>query len=872
MKLGHLAALGLIVCWAPAWASTLPVGTIVEERYRDDDLAVVVPGRLEMVCGTGKEGPWHFAFAGFETKWQGPIELEVSGSGGYETHDVMSTAALSLDFGGKDGGWIERSMIGLGLIQKSRPAHPPGWGTGTKGKVVMRENLIEAGPAVKKVTIDPGKYAPAGWDGRLWIGLQLHNVGAGKRLMVRFVNRGPTSQAATAMAGDGELWQLLKKHQEDFLRYALGELLKDPSKGNEVGGVVPEMRPYAQQQVSASMGDGLANRIKRALGRIEKSPPGSEGFLNFAEGFFEWQHSERENRSIAARLNGFYQRWKEGGEFGKELGCIVRTAKNMEKVGLGDVETGKIVTSSVEPIRISAARREYEGFQVVLSPLPGASKHVTVNVSDLIGDGGVIGWSNINVNAVGYVRIYPGQERQRLAPDPLLMNGIPELVAGENQPVWITVHVPENMAAGDYRGTVTIRSDEGKSAAIPLIVRVRDFEIPKKINLRSSFWLFRDQIDRFYHLNEVGLDDYLKVVDFALEHRVNPIDVAEGYCEDLLNITVPPTTNPADGKPDAMTYGTVNPNPDWSKWDAYIDRMVAGGANTIHLGMSHHFGSFFKDKKDQSTPQQRQRVAQAVGMLVDHYKQKGVLDLHYLQLRDETSEPDSIRVYQEIHEKFPEAKLMLSVPSNEARPLLAIPCPQTPGLDKAWRDDVRSRGGEYWWYVCLSPEDPYANLFIFQSGAQHRALFWQTWSHHVDGLLYWGLNFWSGYEEKWPAEVHCQTTQVAQEKWPAVGAVKDHPGDGFSMYPGPGPGMPMSSIRLECMRDGEEDYEYFVLLDKLIAKAAREGKSGEMIRKARAAEDAARDLVADMTKYSRDARAYEDVRNRVADCIEELGK
>src|SRR5579862_7668925 len=99
-----LAAIVSVTAWASADApKPMEVGTIIEERYRDDDLAVVVPGRLEMVCATGANEPWHFAFAGFETKWRGPVELEVSGSGGYEMHDIMSAAALSLDYGSSEG-------------------------------------------------------------------------------------------------------------------------------------------------------------------------------------------------------------------------------------------------------------------------------------------------------------------------------------------------------------------------------------------------------------------------------------------------------------------------------------------------------------------------------------------------------------------------------------------------------------------------------------------------------------------------------------------------------------------------------------------------------------------------------------------------
>src|SRR5206468_5286150 len=200
--------------------------------------------------------------------------------------------------------------------------------------------------------------------------------------------------------------------------------------------------------------------------------------------------------------------------------------------------------------------------------------------------------------------------------------------------------------------------------------------------------------------------------------------------------------------------GEPNPSPDWSKWDRYLDRMVAGGANTLHLGTTHHFGNFFKpDAKTEGTLEHVERVKRAVAIMAEHYRQRGLLELHYLQLRDETSEPSSLSVYRGVHEAFPELKTLLTVPSAEARPFVRIPCPQTQGFDAAWRDDIKSKGGEYWWYVCLSPEEPYANLMLHQTTPQHRALFWQTWSHGVDGLLYWGMNFWAWYEAKWPADV-----------------------------------------------------------------------------------------------------------------------
>ena len=346
-----------------------------------------------------------------------------------------------------------------------------------------------------------------------------------------------------------------------------------------------------------------------------------------------------------------------------------------------------------------------------------------------------------------------------------------------------------------------------------------------------------------------------KWIDFALEHRVNPIDVYEGKCKPLLDLS----THNA-GEPD--------PKADFAKWDKYLDRMVAGGANTLHLGTSHHFGSFFTgDGKEAGTAGQVARVNAAVKIMADHYKSRGLFDLHYLQLRDEVSDEGVLAVYRGVREALPDVKLLLTALPPKAKPFVNLPCPLSRGFDPKWRDDTHAAGGEYWWYVCLDPEHPYANLMLHQSAAQHRALFWQTWSHDVDGVLYWGLNYWTGYGFEWPAGVTHQTTRIAREDWPAPIPVPDHPGDGFSMYPGPTAAQPMSSIRLECMRDGEEDYEYFKLLDALIEK---ESSDNPAVRQAKAIRDEATKMVEHMTNYEKRPQPYLELREKVANANESL--
>ena len=829
-------------------AASMPMGVILEQTYKDDDRAVVIPDRLEITCESGASSPWGFSFAGFETTWRGPIELEVTGSGGYTQQDVFSFAGITLDYG-TENGWSERSFIGLGHIQGSRSAHPPSWGVGSGGPFVMRENLLSASPQTQRVIIDPAKYAPKDWDGRLWIGLCMHNIGASKSLSVRIVNAVPPLDFEPSPPDRTEIVRL---HQRSFLQWRVRrlELAEMQLKATRIPPVAAEMKPYAESIKRYSPDAQALNSTLNALADAEKGKLDAQRFLKLVGGNADpavvQTSMELGEAEAVNRLNSRLTLWAQTGRIGKEIGCIIRTASNLEKVGLTDMLTGRVVID-FDPMRLSAARHEYEGFQVILSPLAGCTPDVRVAVSELKGVRGRIPKSEITINPVAYVRIFEGESRERLVPDPLLTGAIPKLKPGENQPVWITIRVPDDTPAGEYKGFVRIYGKGPKPLNIPFVLKVRDFAIPHKISLRSSFWMFRDQINRFYGLDEVKLDDYLKWIDMALEHRLCPIDVVEGKSKTLVD--------------------TLSPNPDFTDWDRYLDRMVAGGASTVHLGLSHHHGAWFADEGNKiASPGQVEKVVESLKVLREHYQKKGVFDLHYLQLRDETSAPESLNVYREVKKALPDMKLLLTAPSGQARPLLDIPCPLTPGYDAGWQDEVLKKGGEYWWYVCCGPDDPWANLFLHQTAAQHRALFWQTWRYNVDGLLYWGMNFWRWYGSDWPAGTAGPNQRVPPAGDPSFCPLPNAPGDGFSMYPGPTPGQPLSSIRLENMRDGEEDYEYFLILDKLIA----EGKDSAALKNAKAVREEAWKLAENMTGYPKTAKPYLEIRDKVGDAIESL--
>jgi len=149
----------------------------------------------------------------------------------------------------------------------------------------------------------------------------------------------------------------------------------------------------------------------------------------------------------------------------------------------------------------------------------------------------------------------------------------------------------------------------------------------------------------------------------------------------------------------------------------------------------------------------------------------------------------------------------------------------------------------------------------------HRVLVWQNWKYQVTGFLYWGLNVWRDNlagDKRWP-----------EVKWnPATwrnGAGKAHNGDGQLIYPGP-ERQPLSSIRLENLRDGIEDYEYFWLLREAVARLKKAGAQRHQAFIAEAEKALALDeaVVKDLTQFTHDPQTLRQARRGLAELIERV--
>ena len=114
-------------------------------------------------------------------------------------------------------------------------------------------------------------------------------------------------------------------------------------------------------------------------------------------------------------------------------------------------------------------------------------------------------------------------------------------------------------------------------------------------------------------------------------------------------------------------------------------------------------------------------------------------------------------------------------------------------------DRVRS-GREVWFYTCLFPTRRYLNRMIDFPLLKVRLLHWLNFRYGLAGYLHWGGNYW--------------TPEPVNDTQPVIDANTEllPAGDAFIVYPDRERKSVFSSIRLEAMREGIEDYELLQLL------------------------------------------------------------
>ena len=164
----------------------------------------------------------------------------------------------------------------------------------------------------------------------------------------------------------------------------------------------------------------------------------------------------------------------------------------------------------------------------------------------------------------------------------------------------------------------------------------------------------------------------------------------------------------------------------------------------------------------------------------------------------------------------------------------------------------QAEGDEVWWYVTRFPHTPEIALSMDDPEVDHRILFWQQKLYNVDGFLYYATTDWYGagssqHNWGWNKKYEKDTTPINPFIFYGNGVLLYHGGLVGRLH------ECVESVRLESIRDGIEDYDYFNLID---AKYG-EGTSTLLIKQ----------ITTSLGEYKSDAELFNKIRLAAGDLI-----
>ncbi len=503
---------------------------------------------------------------------------------------------------------------------------------------------------------------------------------------------------------------------------------------------------------------------------------------------------------------------------------------------------------------LSAARNETESFQVhvhATDPLRG----VTVEVSDLRqvrGSGRISAAADVTVSRELYQRIPEGlrSDANGLSgdvPDALLpardryhgerRNAFPaDVAAGENLSAWIDVHVARSVPSGWYLGSVTVRAGERTLAVLPVRLKVWNVDLPSTSSLPTHFAMSWSgaciqefgSYERCGGASPQGTPDagvealHVLYATFLLDRRIS-----------LANVV----------------YGP-EPGRDWRRFDALYGPLLDGTAATRLPGARLTLLTY-AGKED----------AGDMARWVEHFRARGWLDrlVHY-----RCDEPgngtctfaDARAEGARVHAASPDFRNLLTTDlgSLERNALLDAVDVATPVLDRMQPHGepsrrsgydaflARSPGKRVFWYQSCDQHESCSNghpgparatwpsYMVDASPTRNRVFQWMAFLERIQGELYYAVDYCFGRPCGPPGS-------ETRDPFRSVYAFGGH-GDGTLLYPGNTRvvggkhHVPLSSIRLELIREGLEDYELLRLAERQGEGAFARERAASFIRRA----------------------------------------
>ena len=484
-------------------------------------------------------------------------------------------------------------------------------------------------------------------------------------------------------------------------------------------------------------------------------------------------------------------------------------------------------------IEFNASKNDHEYQQIVISPYNRAIKTsnwwkglepLKFNVSDFTTE------DQSKTLDSDYLQISKVEYMMDIFPDkliPISTNGkepiydeMPSLLLTErrNYPLWMKIYVPNTASEGIYYSNLTIYTSSETISEMQIKLRVYNFTIPIERSTRSAVMPRSD--------SEQFLDNYHG-------HRID--------------INGPRIDYTVDEVTHLVTF-------DWTNWDTVTQSNIDKGAKSFDITESyngHGAEPLFSTAFNITT-------ISYYNQLQTHLNGKGWLGYAYIYIWDEPGEneyPIIHRLANLYKSAAPKLKILLTTMPHIDNLLIWddidiwVPLEHDVAGDMDMVRERQEAGDEVWYYVCLFPKAPYANMQAYSSLLETRMLGWQIYRWNLDGFLYWHTlaqyygNYGMGYNGM-------------LDGW----LIYESETDSTNPY--------LNSTRWDILGDGLEDFETIVLLNDSISELKNINPQHNLVLKGTELLNHLDSLMPDFRFYSRNTNDYVQLRNLMRETIE----
>ena len=497
--------------------------------------------------------------------------------------------------------------------------------------------------------------------------------------------------------------------------------------------------------------------------------------------------------------------------------------------------------SRFEALTFESARNEVESAQMILSPdfdvtsfelTVGSLKNEKGNVIPswafevyiqhyvtVSGSGNAPYWSdtyqmyNPTFSKTGYDGTYP----DALIPqDAAITAGENKISAGKNGGIWVNLNV-QNAAPGTYTGTATLNVN-GTDMNIPVSVHIYDVSLPDQVHTKSSVGIWWDMVENGEGYIDRNLAD--TYFDYLVSKRIMPFDAwsltrwDEAFADYAANYLAVSTEISSYGLYYGKTAeGSLDVDVLRTTLTTLINKNIAlaqsGSSVDLFAKAYFYFGLICDEPRDDAeyaavnkiTAQLDSLKAELAPML-DAYPS---IQASFMNLKHLVTGPNPTdKTYADkgsIFNSFIDDDYGNTALTGDSY----IYAPQYQWLNTEEQRALYENEEELWWYGCCHPISPYPAYHINTPLVSARVESWMRYDYGIDGFVYSSVNIWGEYTDNgiksfdyWNGYVNNGT-----------------PGDQILVLPGSDYGVygPIGTIRIENIREGNEDYEYLWMLE-----------------------------------------------------------